>query len=402
VLPFRDKKKIDQVLPYELEPLIPLHADSAVIDYQHATIEGTRSVLVTAALENTALATVIDNLNDIGINPGIVTISGCPSASVLQQRLSAGNDSVFVSPTGDSTTVLLFYGKQMVHAQCLQEDIVSADPRQFAAAVKRMVHAFMDGKTGLPFSPQRIYVNEASNTPEALLALFGEECGIPAEWFHPGRANDVWMTVDSDTPPLEALPCDAFALAVNSIRGYKGLNFRKNPYVLGKLWQEHRRSLIAPVVITLLILFTAGYRSIAATSHDEAQLSTINQQIAATFKTALPDIKRMVNPALQMRTKLAELKKEAPQFDHSGQSHRIVDLLRAISANIPSNLSVILSQIVISTESIIISGDTDTFNTVNTIQQGLQKDPAFNSVSISSANQQKTGNRINFKLRIEL
>ena len=51
---------------------------------------------------------------------------------------------------------------------------------------------------------------------------------------------------------------------------------------------------------------------------------------------------------------------------------------------------------------VLISGETDSFNAVNTIQQQLEAEPMFKSVNISSANQQKTGNRVNFRIRITL
>ncbi len=401
-LPFCQKKKIDQVLSYELEPLLPVSADSAIVDYQIAAIEGERSVLLTAALEKSHLSAVMEGLTHSKLNPAILTLAGHPTAAVLQQRLKTEEHTIFAYPGLRSSTVFLFSGKQLLHARCLSEDLAAASPAQVAGCINRVVYAFQDGKTGMSFTPSRLFVAEHPAAPSAMTTELSAALGIPVEWFHPGRSPETGVSMDADTPYPEGLPTDAFSLAVCSIKGFKGLNFRKGPFALGKFWQEHRKSLVAPAIISLLILLTAGYRSVAATRYDQALLEDVNQEITQTFKAALPEVQRIVNPVLQMRTRLAELKKEAPQFDQSGRSRRVVDILRAISERISANLSVNMSQVVIGTDNVILSGDTDTFNTVNTVQQRLEQDPAFTSVSISSANQQKSGNRVNFKLRIQL
>jgi hypothetical protein len=50
----------------------------------------------------------------------------------------------------------------------------------------------------------------------------------------------------------------------------------------------------------------------------------------------------------------------------------------------------------------VISGDTDTFNSVDGIKNGLEKSNLFKKVVISSANINKSDNRVRFKLKINL
>lgn len=402
VLPFREKKKIDQVLSFEMEPLLPVAADGVIHDYATAAAGETNAVLMTAAIDKSLLASVIERLGTRKLNPGILTLSGYPTFTLLQQSLKPEGDAVFVLFATSHATVFLFSGDQMLLVRCIDGDMASAPPLKTAAEIQRVIFSFMDGKIGASFSPARLYLTASSELPPAYPEALVDLLGIPVERFHPGRVPPSVAIIDSETSPLENIPTDAFALAVCSIKGFRGLNFRKGPFAVSRFWQENRKSLIAPAVIAVLILLISGYRSLAAIDDYQSRLDGIDRQITQTFKAALPEVKRIVNPAHQMRTKLKEMQQETPQFTQRSQSHRVIDMLRAISQRIPTDANVVLNQLVIGPDAVLLSGDTDTFNTVNTIQQRLEQEPAFASVSISSANQQKSGNLVNFKIRIQL
>lgn len=402
VLPFREKKKIDQVLSFEMEPLLPVAADGVIHDYSTAAVGETNAVLMTAAIDKSLLASVIESLGTRKLNPGILTLSGYPAFTLLQQSLKPEGDAVFVLLATSHATVFLFSGDHVLLVRCIDGDMASASPLKTATDIQRVIFSSMDGKIGKPFSPARLFLTASSELPSAHLEVLSDLLGIPVEQFHPGRVPASVTIIDSETTPLENVATDAFALAVCSVKGFKGLNFRKGPFAVSRFWQENRKSLIAPAVIAVLILLTAGYRSLVAIDGYQSRLDSIDRQITQTFQAAIPEVKRIVNPAHQMRTKLKEMQQETPQFAQSGRSHRVMDMLRAISERIPADANVVLNQLVIGPDAILLSGDTDTFNTVNTIQQRLEQDPAFTSVSISSANQQKSGNLINFKIRIQL
>lgn len=402
LLPFREKKKIDQVLSFEIEPLLPVPVDGVLADYQIAEFDETSTVLMAAAVEKSRLTAIIDSLGTRRLNPAVLSFSGYPTLSVLQQHLNPEEDALFVSPAAANTTVFLLSGKQVVLVRSILEDMATQSPQQAAESLQRIVYSFQDGKTGRPFTPKRLFLSECSRLPTSLPETLTALLAIPVQWVHPGKLPGATLATDHDTPALEDLPADALALAVCCIKGFEGVNFRKGPFAVSQFWQENRKSLITPAVIGLLILLLAGYRSIVAIQGYQSRLDSINRQITQTFKGALPEVQRIVQPVHQMRVKLEEMKQETPQFAQSSLHHRAVDMLRAISERIADEVNVVLNQLVIGPEAILLSGDADSFNTVNMIQQRLDQDPAFKSVSISSANQQKSGNRVNFKMRIQL
>jgi hypothetical protein len=58
--------------------------------------------------------------------------------------------------------------------------------------------------------------------------------------------------------------------------------------------------------------------------------------------------------------------------------------------------------VVIQPDNVIISGTTDTYNSVDTIKSGLEQIPYFEKVTISSSNIDRSGNEVRFMLKIEL
>lgn len=396
-LPFRDKKKIDKILFFEMEPLLPVGTEEVVIDYRIAAQEDAHSIILAAAVETSVLSDVTGSLESCHLKPGMVTLGGCASLALLAQSVSASDDIVFINAADAGAAVFLATDGDMVmlrgragQAPCCAADIV------------RTVLSYQDGSPDRPFAPGHVFFTTAPAAAESVSSALTPLFDVPVEPFHCGRIPAGAAVFDAAAPLTEETPPEALALALWSIRGWKGLNFQKEAFAVSKFWQEHRKSLIAPAMISLLIVVLGGYRSLAAIGHYQTRLDAVNRQISEAFKAAVPEVRRIVNPVHQMQTRLAEMRQEVPQFDQAGQSRSVVDILQVISQRIPSSLDVTLNQLVYGPEAITLSGETDTFNAVNAVQQRLASEPSFSNVSISSANQQKSGNRVNFKMRILL
>ena len=78
-----------------------------------------------------------------------------------------------------------------------------------------------------------------------------------------------------------------------------------------------------------------------------------------------------------------------------------MDLLRDISERIPASLDVHMSRMVIDPETVRISGSTDTFNSVDTIKGGLEPSAYFSAVTISSANLDRAGKKVQFEMKLQ-
>ena len=110
----------------------------------------------------------------------------------------------------------------------------------------------------------------------------------------------------------------------------------------------------------------------------------------------------MWTPVHQMRMKLEEAEKSLTLPGSFGVTVKTIDILNDISRLIPEKQDVELVSIVVGADNVVVSGNTDTFNAVDDIKSGLEKAEIFQSVSISSANMEKSGKRVQFKLKVAL
>jgi general secretion pathway protein L len=82
-------------------------------------------------------------------------------------------------------------------------------------------------------------------------------------------------------------------------------------------------------------------------------------------------------------------------------NRKALDVLRDISQRIPASLDINVSNMVIDREKVRISGNTDTFSTVDDLKNSLEPSDYFKGVTLGPANLDRTGKRVNFEISIQ-
>jgi Tfp pilus assembly protein PilN len=106
-------------------------------------------------------------------------------------------------------------------------------------------------------------------------------------------------------------------------------------------------------------------------------------------------------PLQQMQVRIRETRQSSMGPELAGARVRVIDILNALSQNIPSSADVKMNRMVVGTDNVVLSGNTDNFNTVDDMKGGLEKAEIFKSVTISSADLEKSGKRVRFKLKLD-
>jgi hypothetical protein len=78
-----------------------------------------------------------------------------------------------------------------------------------------------------------------------------------------------------------------------------------------------------------------------------------------------------------------------------------VELLKEMSLAVPAGLDVEITRLVRGDEDMIITGNTDTFQTVDEVKGSLEKSKMWKAITITSANLDNTSNRVEFRLKID-
>lgn len=398
-LPFTDDRKIRQVLPLELEGSLPFPVDQVVMDF-YPLRAGDQTELTAAVLDGEALAHSLALLEAAAMTPEIVSAGGFSLAFCLSERGEAGEQQLLIDiGTRHGQVTLLMAGKIRLFYPFRTGEIVTADDIQ--VHVERALAAF-EAQSPEDFIPERVLVSGVAAADPVWQAELANALDIPVEGLDL-RRRIPGLVMDAAADGWDPFRFDrALALALAGTSGKAGLNFRRGAFAPRRKWAEHRKTLIRLGVLALVVLVLGAVDIGLDVYFMNQRRSALDAEITAVFKSTFPEVTRIVDPLQQMRVKLADLKKTLFLPGDAGGALLNIDILNALSTLIPPETDVELTQLVMGPENVLISGNTNTFNTVDDIKNRLERQPDFKEVTISSANMEKSGKRVRFKLKIQL
>ncbi|MGD9174815.1 MAG: hypothetical protein PVF29_11670, partial [Desulfobacterales bacterium] len=180
------------------------------------------------------------------------------------------------------------------------------------------------------------------------------------------------------------------------------LNFHKGQFAAQKFFAKHKSALIKSGILAAAVLVLMFFNLMMKTHTLNKGIDAINDQMTQVFKETFPEIKSVKYPFKEMQAKMLETRGNAVLQAETGPHVRRIDIINSISEKIPANITVNLNRLVIQPENVLISGTTDTYESVDTIKSRLESIQQFEKVTISSANLDRTGKEVQFMLKVEL
>ena len=405
-VPFKEQKKIKQILPYELEPTLPFLVDDLIIDYNSIKLQGKsgpadHTDVVAAAIEKSEFKSYLNILASFNIKPKIVTVGGYPTALCLSSDTTVPGNRLFVDIGNRNSSVFILVAGQIYLMRSFPTRAArSSIAESLCSEIKRTLYACGE-IFGFDLQPDEIFITGGSPDTINCKQDIERTLGISV------KGTDLldytgFTRKDSALSWKPEQMDNALALALTEIEGLKVLNFLKGPFAAKNYWLEHKKSLIKTGILVGLVLALIFINIGLETHLMEKRLASLNNQITGIFKTTFPDVKNIVDPVQQMRVKLKEAQKFSMFSGKTGKHTRTIDVLKDISQFTPEDIDVNLTNLVVDMESVSIAGDTNRFNSVDDIKRGLEQSNLFNKVTISSANMDKSDNRVRFKLKAQL
>jgi len=405
-LPFKEQKKIKQILPYELESTLPFLVDDLIIDYNSIKLQGRSDSVdstdvIAAAVEKSALKLYLNTLASFNIKPKIVTVGGYPTALCLSSDTTVPENRLFVDMGNRNCSVFILVAGQIYLIRSFPKSATgSSIAESLCNEIKRTLYD-SEEIFGFNLKPDEIFITKYNSDivnykqdMEHILGISAKQTDLLS---HTGfiRKNPAlsWKPEQMD---------NALALALSEIEGFKVFNFLKGPFAAKNYWVENKKSLIKTGILAGLVLVLIFINIVLKTHSMEKKLAGLNNQITDIFKTTFPDVKNIVDPIQQMRVKLKEAQKSSMFSGETGKHTYAIDILKDISEFTLRDIDVNLTNLVVDMESVSIAGDTNRFNSVDDIKRGLEQSNLFNKVTISSANMNKSDNRVRFKLKVQL
>ena len=406
-LPFKQAKKIKQILPFELEPTMPMPIDELVIDFHRIETGDDESVtrLIAATVDTQQLRTFLELLSGHGIDPEIVTAGGYSAALCLSLLGDIPENSVLVDIKGDKGTLFVLSSGQLHMVRTVPSgSLAAARIEMLCRNIRRTLIAHENQDEPLTGWPEKVYLSGPSLSDNGAEVDYAKHLQIPVQ--RTDLLNDVDVRLNNR--PSETWQANrmnnALALALTEVFGIKALNFRRGPFAVTKRWAEHRKQIVRSAILLAAVAVLILTNIFIDYFAQKKKLGALNAEIREVFYSTFPDVRADLDTNVlpsEMRVKIDEARKAGMLPADSDGRPLMVDLLNEISRRIPGNIDATFTRMAIGDDNMIITGDTDSFNSVDLMKGRLEQTESFESVSIVSTNKNKSGNRIQFRLKLK-
>ena len=426
-LPFSERKAILKVLPFELEDNSASPIDTMLIDILINEYGENESEIIAAMLERETIREYHSALKQQGITPELITLSTLASIQEIQSSGQAPDEFIFLN-LRLNTAALFFVSKNKLQlirnlsfsplpfgaeitvgldfeengSLSIQGPEHSAESfHELALSVKQTlapltlsqnfekIPIYIDGTSGLTkYASTWLAAPNAFNRNCLICGLPGGPLPSPIQLPESSKGHASYLAASLN-------------LGKHGDTLKKGLNFCKEEFRFhGDLKEYQNIGKIAGIsLFALLILFT-GYL-IWDTSSLRKERAALVTEIHSVFKETLPNVTRIVDPVQQLDVAIKTA--DIASTDGNGQilPYSALHILREISLLIPASVDIRLTRLVYESKGIRLTGLTDSFKSVNTIQKKLEESTIFSTVTISSTKQTPKDNKIRFDLKID-
>jgi len=439
-LPFRDARRIRDVLKFELEPHIPYPVEDVIVDF--AKVRDTEtggSEVLAAAVPTMAMADHLRIFELAGLLPEVVDWeifgelnaylawrSALDPSPVALVNLGASKTTVKIIKDGSirfnrsiirggnalTESIRQRLGLTFAQAEALKVSDRDRDRASIADTIdsflgllaKEIDHTLMayNARAGEPPVQEIVLLGGGAGLPEAL-PYFEHHYGIPTTLFDVNQQLFPPSPLILQSQAGLVMPV-SLGLAVRQLsRRASGMDFRREEFALRKGYDEVRGHLLTLGGMVALLVGLSLFNLYYHLHAKEIQYAALRQQVEAIFRDTFPDVRRISNETEQGREKLREIQANLKGVGAlSGPQGSALEMLRELAIRTPQALQVKITDLTISTEGISISGETQSFDGVDALKKAYASSPYFDEINVSQARAGSGGKGVEFKLAFTL
>ncbi len=377
-LPFTDPKRIEQVLPAEVEGAIPF--DLADVVWDHAILgqaAGKTDVLV-GIVKKSVLREHLDALAAAGIEPRVVTLAPLALAALGERGMLLGAEgiSVAVLDAGPDRAdfVLLDRGRPVV-----ARALASANAQAWEAA--RTDEVALARLLATLLRDLKISLRTRRTTPDRLL-LAGAVASLPGAAERLGA--ELQLPIEPVAPPAgDSSSALALGLAMRAQSPRGRVNFRKGEVAFTKdLSQVQGQISRLAIAAGLLLLLGLGLGF--------SRLSSLRRQAATKriLGTCTSDYRQAIAGLSGGKSRAAGI----PRFSAA-------EVLAELVARLPEGSMPLLEDVEVTTTSVRMKATVESYGKVDDITSALKKDKCFGEIKQSRMEKAPGGgNKVSFSL----
>ena len=398
-LPFSDVRKLHQVVPFALEEHLPFPIDDAVVAFVRVGNDGASTLVVAALARKADMRRHLDLLAKVGLDPRTVTLSELAIARLLARSPTTATRAhllMDIEPTSTSMVLLDSDGTpraiRTVHAGISEEPAGPAADAQ-ADAILGTARQTLLAHSSEVENIDVILAGSAASIPQ-LREELSEALSLAVR---DAAEFDYSFLLNGKRPDMSRYAaCIAMLLSELPNKPAELLNFRQAEFafkgrVRGDLTAFYTTSTIAGIALMLAVIhFALG----AGTQLH--RLHVLDRQIATIAIPALgPNSPN--DPVATLRGGIAKMSKRLALIGGNTAKDSPLDALLAVSRDVPKRFPIEMEDIGVDENGVRLSGEADSFSTVDQMKQVLQKDDYFGNIEVSHT-KAATNGKIEFQV----
>jgi len=415
-VPFQDPQKVGQVLPFEIESMLPFDLDQVLISPAALQRTPTGSRVLAVVLPKSRMTELLEMTADAGIDPTVVEIG--PAALARLARAvgpSAGSPvgspvgSPLGSMTGDtteglltvvelgdaSTTLAVCRGGRLLSTRTLsgRAGVSPEADHALLAEVKRAVHfTALEERTetiSLLICGARAGEADDSGLAERLCAELNANRidEVPA-WLAPPDAQGGWTA---------ARPfAQAIGAALRSPE--ESFNFRQAEFISPSEQSRARTRSVGVVAAVLVLVLLAGADLFVRYHLKERAYEAVKAEQRALFTRTFTDVRGVVNELEQARDAMKTLNRRA-SFLGEGEPSALVVLDRLTTA-LQSLPELRVDRMTIAGADVRFEGEVNSFEAVDRVKELLRGVESATQATISDARMSVDQQHVRFRAEL--
>ena len=436
--PFRDRRRIAQAVPFEVENETPFDLDDVFVDWEPVGERGAQADVVATVVPRARVAAEIEGLRAASVEPRILEVEGLALAN-LAAFVELPGTRLLVDLGHRKTTLCLVVDGAARAARTLpigsrtltegiarersvdwdeaerikhRDGVLGADLRPTSPAAERtlgrlvreLVRTIGGFESALGMPPEKaideITLIGGGARLQRIEEFLSVQLGIRTARLSvpPGESTGAFLAAGD---PLRFAPALALALR-GTLRSRTRTNFLMAEFAprvdVRRFARQFRSTAVLAILALVLGLASLGVRSALLSRRADA----LESQLAAIWGEVQPGKPPPANVSKALDQALRDSQQRAEFLGIYGGSFSALDVLTEISKLVPKELAVIFEELSIDGQIVRVRGHTESYAGVDQLKAALATFPHFGEIRVAeiAADAQRGGN--NFSVTIGL
>ncbi len=396
-LPFKDARRLHQVVPFALEEHLPFPVDDGAVAFTRVGRAGDHTLVMAAMVRKTDLQHHLDLLQKAGLDPKTVTLAPLALAAMFTRAQNGAKPMAHLVVEGDeeSTSVVLTdLGGTPRALRSMRGGLMMSDGSAVSPdAAAPILNSVRQTLLGHGEETEVIVAGAAAAHPK-VRGLLADSLAMSVR---DGGAFDYSGIFEGSVPHTgKYSSCVAMLLGESPSKPLDLINFRQGEFlfrgrVRGDLSPFYTSGILAAALLAVTIFhFALG---VSANLH---RLHQLNAEISAVAGPVLGETDP-ANARAQLKIGIAKMNKRLSLIG-GNLTHSPLDTLVAVSSALPSRFPVQMADVQIDSNGLRVTGQADSFATVDQAKRALDASGYFGSIEVAHAKAGSDPSKVDFRM----